>query len=308
VSASKSRPVWSGLPAAVRAEVERVVGGPVVDARSCPGGFSPGFASVLTRADGRRVFVKAVDGDAWPSDVVLHRAEAEVNAVLPTAAGAPRLLGAFDDGQWVGLVFEAVEGREPRQPWDAGELDRVVTALLARADVPAPAGLAHDLPRLGGWAALVDERDRVAEHSPWAADHLPRLARLDRAGIAAARGDSLAHCDFYPHNVLLTADGVAVVDWPHARAASPLVDLVALLSSAAADGLDPESVLASRAVPGTRDDLDAILAAHAGFLVLGGLSAMPPGLEAIATAKLRLGLGALAWLERRLGSSRTAVE
>jgi len=238
VSASKNRPVWDGLPAAVRAAVERLVGGQVVEARSCPGGFSPGFASVLTRADGHRVFVKAVDAVRWPGDAALHRAEAEVGAALPVTAGAPRLLGGFDDGHWVGLAFEAVDGVEPRQPWDAVELDRVVTALLARDHVPAPAGLSREHPRLGGWTALADQRARVAEHSTWAADHLPRLVELEREGLAAAEGDSLVHFDLYPHNVL----------------------------------------------------------------VGGGLAVMPPGQEAIATAKRRLGLGALPWLARRLRS------
>jgi hypothetical protein len=42
------------------------------------------------------------------------------------------------------------------------------------------------------------------------------------------------------------------------------------------------------------------LAAHAGYLLGGGLAPSPPGLEAIAEAKLRLGRGALDWLRRRL--------
>ena len=45
--------------------------------------------------------------------------------------------------------------------------------------------------------------------------------------------------------------------------------------------------------------VDAILAVHAGFLLAGGLLPVPPGLEAIAAAKRRLGRGAVEWLERR---------
>jgi len=47
--------------------------------------------------------------------------------------------------------------------------------------------------------------------------------------------------------------------------------------------------------------VDAILTAHAGFLLAGGLLPVPPGLEAIAAAKYRLGRGAVEWLERRRG-------
>jgi hypothetical protein len=62
--------------------------------------------------------------------------------------------------------------------------------------------------------------------------------------------------------------------------------------------LDPEPYAAGDAVT-------EILAAHAGFLLTGGLTAEQPspaaaqGLAAIAAAKLHLGLGALRWLRRR---------
>jgi hypothetical protein len=47
----------------------------------------------------------------------------------------------------------------------------------------------------------------------------------------------------------------------------------------------------------------AILAANAGFLLAGGLTPAPPGLEAIGPAKLRLGRGALSWLRARLAAA-----
>lgn len=75
-----------------------------------------------------------------------------------------------------------------------------------------------------------------------------------------------------------------------------------VLSSAAADGIDPEPILRGLAVKEAFDleAVDAILAAHAGFLLYGGLSPVPPGLEPIAEAKLHLGHGALDWLQRRI--------
>ena len=44
MSASKNRPRWSELPVHVRGQISELVGGPVVAARNCEGGFSPGFA------------------------------------------------------------------------------------------------------------------------------------------------------------------------------------------------------------------------------------------------------------------------
>jgi hypothetical protein len=52
VSASKDRPRWDELPGRVRRLAEALAGGRVIRAESCPGGFSPGFASRLTLAVG----------------------------------------------------------------------------------------------------------------------------------------------------------------------------------------------------------------------------------------------------------------
>jgi hypothetical protein len=281
----------------------------VVAARNCPGGFSPGFASRLALADGRRVFVKAIDGERWPGEVGLYRDEARVNAVLPPTVPAPRLLGPFDHDGWTGMVFEDIDGLEPRLPWERADLVRTVVAAvgMSRALTPSPVPLGRDHPRLGGWAALAGDAAataRLAVESPWAAGNLPALAGLEADGLAAAHGDTLVHFDLYPHNVLLTPDRVVFVDWPHARLGAAGLDLLTLLISAAADGIDPDPILRDHGdgLPLDAATVDALLAAHAGFLVRGGLSTMPPGLEPIGAAKRRLGLAALAWLHRRLAA------
>lgn len=69
VAGSAVRPHWSDLPVSVRTRVEQALGAEVVEARSQGSGFTPGFASRLRLADGRRVFVKATDDThAWMID------------------------------------------------------------------------------------------------------------------------------------------------------------------------------------------------------------------------------------------------
>ncbi|MEN3309517.1 MAG: hypothetical protein V7603_5719 [Micromonosporaceae bacterium] len=307
MSASKDRLRWNQIPAPIRAEIEQLLGGTVITARNCPGGFSPGFASRLTLTDGRRVFVKAMDADAWPEEAMTHRTEAVTTAALPATAPAPQFLGTFDNDHWVALAFEDIDGAQPPQPWNPTDLGRVAAAVgqLARAVTPSPITLPHDHPRLGGWAELAHDRSRLTQlpdHSRWAANNIAHLIRLEEEGLAAAQGPSLVHFDLYPHNILLTPRRVLFIDWPHARLGTPVVDLVVVLSSAAADRIDPEPILRNHAgttefEPGT---IDAILAAHAGFLLNGGLSPTPPGLEPITKAKLHLGHGAVNWLQQRL--------
>jgi Ser/Thr protein kinase RdoA (MazF antagonist) len=310
MNTSKNRPLWNDLPASVRADIEQLIGGPVVQTQTCPGGFSPGFASRLTRTDGRGVFVKAMHADTWPLEAVQHRTEARIAAALPSTIPAPKFLGMFDDRHWTVLAFEDINGTQPRQPWDRTDLNRVAAAViqLTQAVTPSPIALPRDHPRLGGWAELARDQPcltQLPEHSAWAADNMPRLIQLEEEGVVAAEGDSLVHFDLYPHNILLTPDGVAFVDWPHARLGAPIVDLLIVLSSAAADGINPEPVLRNYAANAELDQpeaVDAILAAHAGFLLHGALSPTPPGLEAIAAAKLHLGLGSLNWLQQRLAN------
>ena len=303
---SKKRPHWADLPVPVRTSIEALLGGSVAEAESCAGGFSPGFASRLTLEGGRRAFVKAVDGQRWPTEASHSRAEAEVAGRLPAGLPVARLLTAQDDGRWVILAFEHVDGAEPVQPWTAPQIRRVVAqaVALARAGTPSPVDLPRDHPRLGGWARLAglpSGPDRLRGVSTWAFEHLDRLTAVEREGMDAAQGDCLVHFDLYPHNVLLTRDRVVFVDWPHARLGAPVIDLITLLSSVAADGIDPAPYVPESGfgLPGRPAAFDAILAAHAGFLLAGALSPMPAGLEAIAAEKLRLGIGAVRWLQRR---------
>jgi hypothetical protein len=93
------------------------------------------------------------------------------------------------------------------------------------------------------------------------------------------------------HNILLAPGRVLFIDWPHARLGAPIIDLLTLLSSAAADGLDPEpffrrQTLAAQAGPHA---IDAVLAAQAGFCLADALDSPPPGLERVYTARLDLG-------------------
>jgi len=313
MSASKSRPRWSELPAYVRGQICELAGGRVVAAENCEGGFSPGFASRLTLADGRLKFAKAIDAAAWPMQATMYRDEARVAALLPMTVPAPRFLGSVDDGHWVILAFERAVGAEPSVPWRARELAQAAAAAsaMSQALTPSPVAMPADHPRLGGWAELAADpsaRAKLAEMSAWAARNLGFLTELELVGLTAARGETLVHFDALPHNIMRTDRQVLFVDWPHARLGAPFIDLLTVLASAGDTGIDLDSLAVQ---PVTADvepeELDAVLAALTGFWLAGGVAEFPPGLGPVAAAKLALGRGALCWLQRRLtstGSSR----
>lgn len=304
---SKKRPLWADLPAEVRAFIERLVGGRVVSVVNCPGGFSAGFASRLELANGARAFVKAIDAERWPMHADWHRTEARIVGALPTAVPAPRLLGFAEEAGWVTLAFEDVDGREPAQPWRADELDRVLDALddLVRGLTPSPVDRARDHPRLGGWRVIAADESlsrRLAEIDRWPADRLTHLVDLEADGLEAARGDALVHFDAFAHNILLAENGVFFVDWAHARLGAPFVDLVLLLSSVNAGGIDPDAIVAEHPLTAEVDPraVTGVLAAEAGFATMGALGSPEPGMEPVRDAKLALARSALTWLKGRI--------
>src|SRR3954470_11253780 len=104
---------WKDLPLAVRVAAQSALGAPVASDLPQPGGFSPGLASRLVLADGRRVFSKAICAARNPRSPDLYRREIEVMKALPASAPAPRLRWSFDDGNWVMLVLDDVHGKMP---------------------------------------------------------------------------------------------------------------------------------------------------------------------------------------------------
>ena len=116
--ATGRRLAWADAPEWLRDEVEARLGGRVAEAVTQPGGFSPGVATRLRLADGRRAFVKAVGPEPNPDSPGIHRGEARVMAALPRSAPAPRLLWSLDRRGWVALAFEDVAGAQPTLPGD----------------------------------------------------------------------------------------------------------------------------------------------------------------------------------------------
>ncbi|MFC8825950.1 phosphotransferase [Streptomyces sp. NPDC057137] len=306
---SRRRP-WNELPSSVRTGIEDVLGGTVAGATSQKGGFSDGLAARLRLADGRRAFAKAVDAAAAPGVAAHHRREVEVNGGLPPGAPVPRLLGAYDANGWVALVFEDVDGALPVQPWREGELVRVLDAMtdLSERLTPAPRlNSAATSPRLGGWGRLVDSPRslaRLAVVAPRAARELDRHLALEARLPEAIVGETLAHGDLYPFNVLLTDERVVVVDWPHAWTGPAYADVVMLLGSVALDGIDPEPYAARHPLLRGVDPVavDVLISAQAGFLLAAACSMdasaprTDPRLEHAMTA---LGLASLRWLSLR---------
>ena len=302
---------YDGTPVDLRAWVDGVLGSPVVSAATQPGGFSPGVAARLVCADGTRAFCKAVtDVNAFAPEA--HRREQRITAALPADVPSPRLLDGYDDGRWVALLLQDIDGRHPRLPWNDADLRRVLDTVdeLSATLTPCPVS---GVPSVAGeWREDFDNWRSVAtgEHPaaldswPWAAQHLSRLAELEAAWEVAATGETLLHMDLRADNLLLDDERVWVVDWPHAARGAAVLDLVAMAPSVAMQGgPDPGTVLSMTAIgrAADPDGVTALVCAVAGYFVISSLSPPPPGLPTVRAFQAAQGDAALRWLAELTG-------
>lgn len=308
-----SRLAWHDIAVSVRAQIEDVLGGPVVEAVSQPGGYSPGSADRVVTASGRRAFVKAASPTVNADTPGIHRREAAITARLPAAVPAPRLIGAVDDGEWIALVLDDVEARHPSTPWQPRELTAVfdvlqqVASIALPADVPVTdAGdeLAQDA--VARWRLLDPD---VVPALPggldsWVRAHFDELTDAAAQGVADARGDRLVHYDTRADNILLRPDGsVVLVDWPWAARGAGWFDALTLLINVRFydSNADVEGLIAGHAVFDgmPADAATHVLAAFAGMFLEASLRPDPPRMPTLRRFQHDQAVVTLDWVRRR---------
>jgi len=310
------RPSWGALPPPVRDRIQDLSGAQVVTAAVAGGGFTRGFAGVLRLDDGGSVFVKAASAAERPIVASSYRTEASVLERLPPEVPAPRLRWSDEVDSWVLLGIDPVPAaRMPGLPWTDADVVSAVRACEAAAGVLAtpPAGSA--LPRLnedlggeGGpfltWFGDVASATAATDLlSPWARARLPALQGLVDRSLAAIDGGTACHGDLRPDNLVLDHSGRTwICDWNWLALAAPWTDLVGLLVTVHAGGLDADSVLQSSWLGAGIDDeaVDAWLALMAAFM-LAQAGDEPPSFASpwLGAHRAFFGTAALSWLERR---------
>lgn len=299
-----TRLAWADLPADLHAWVGQALGAPVVEAVSQPGGFSPGTADRVVTADGTRAFVKAVSPEQNPDTPGLHRREIEVLRTLAGVQDVPQLLDAYDDGHWVALVIEDVEGRHPRLPWVNDELAATLEVIgsLSRAPAPTdwPALEGELVGEFGAWSRLADPLDAHRPDSapvdegyadpapprldPWIVERLPELVELCAVTLPRLAGPSVVHTDLRADNVLVGPDGrVQLVDWPWASKGAAWADAAMLLVNVRwSGGLDIRPHLSTiYSLGATHEDVLGAIAGVGGFCTEAGALPPQPGLPTL---------------------------
>lgn len=224
---------YSAVPDGVMAWVDETLGSPVVSVAEQVGGMSPGCASRVVGANGTRAFVKAVGAELNVGSLVLFRREIEALGLLGSHELWAGLLESYDDGAWVALVLEDVDGRHPDLADDATmrllleRTDQLVEVMNQRLPNPPAPGPRSDDPPLfrpgpvdmGEVFAYWREGLRAAPDLPadlmprWVVERLPELLALVET-LAECPHDHVVHYDIRNDNLLQRPTGELVfLDW-----------------------------------------------------------------------------------------------
>ncbi|WP_141779777.1 phosphotransferase [Nocardioides albertanoniae] len=219
---------YADVPTAVTGWVEARLGSPVVSYADQVGGMSPGCATRVVCADGTRAFVKAVGADLNAHTPTLFRREIAVLDLIGEHPLWARLEASYDDGDWVALVLEDVEGRHP----DLSD-DVVMGRLLEATDdlsvvlgerTPreiATGGGTYDTGLTGQHSIFRQFADSVETLTEIPDAPVPAWVRADTAGwakkirtLAEHPMTTLVHYDIRVDNLLQRPTGeIVFVDW-----------------------------------------------------------------------------------------------
>jgi len=173
-------------------------------------------------------------------DASLAHEEAAMRAARAALPLVPSVVGRVDVDGRPGLVMERVDGpdlitllsKKPWITWRAGAISGDVHAQLH--DVVAPASLPSLVEQAREWVA-----------SPLVPEHARRAALHELESLP--EGDRLLHCDFHPGNILMSARGPVVIDWPNTTRGAPHADVARTLVLVRGGTLPPGSPLVARA-------------------------------------------------------------
>jgi hypothetical protein len=304
------RLTYDAVPAAVRAWVEEQLGSPVVATAEQVGGMSPGCATRLTCADGTRAFVKAVGAELNPDTPGLFRREIGVLRHLGEHELWARLLASYDDGAWVALLIEDVEGRHPDFA-DPAELESVLTGVerladvLQHRDVPASVDLVDVAHVFGKWAdslATLADAPAVTPVPDWLRSDPEGWAEVLRhhAGLPMPH---VAHWDIRVDNLLRRSGGeVVFVDWGTAARGPSWADpLLARLERVDDPWFDTSAASSPALAEAGEEAVTAFLAGFGAHLAVRSVVAVDVNLPTLNDFRIRESRRMLEAVARRSG-------
>lgn len=301
------------MPQQIRLWVAGVLGSRISEVHEQTGGMSPGCATRLVCDDGTRVFVKVVGTPLNPLTPDLFRREIAALDLIGSSPMWADLVTSWDDGDWVAIVLEDVEGHHPDLADDAtmdlllAQTERLGAALAERVpDPPDPAqvGLADLTGAFETCAGVFDRLDEVPDTL------LPAWVRRDARGwqprvrgLADSGQRRLVHFDIRDDNLLQRPTGELVfVDWGACGVGPAWLDpLFARLEGVESPWFDASLASSPALVDAGDDAVTAWLIGFGTFLAWRASTAVDVNLPTLQAFRITESRRFFAGAERRLG-------
>lgn len=309
-AAKNSRLQWDQLPIKVRAGIEKIMGSPVSQALSQPGGYSPGTADRIVTVSGTRFFVKAVGSSINPDSPKIHRKEIRIMETVSEYLPGSGIIGSYDDGEWVAIIFEDIDGRHPDL---SQELDRklVMDALERLTFKPLSSKTAELLPSLTDDVAYgFDAWNRIAADpipglDPWVVQNFDRLSKSSAEAAYRLRGDYMVHTDLRKDNILISGNQAFIVDWPWAAVGAPWFDALTVIIDAGVHNdefnAQKEIETCSLLLNATGEDIDSVISGMMGYFFDCARQPSPAGISSLRTFQQNEGIACLKIMQQRWG-------
>lgn len=300
---------WEQLPLEVRLAIEEIMGGRAIEAVTQHGGYSPGTADRIVTEHGTRFFVKSVGTSVNPSSPDILRKEITVMQSLPEYQFGAGMVGSYDDGQWVAVVFNDIDGRHPDFT-DKHDRKLVSDALQLLISKPLSREACEKLPSLtddvlmpfNGWKAIKDSP--LANNDEWVANNLNLLLTLSSTAASRLQGNFLVHSDLRKDNIMISGNQALIIDWPWAAHGAPWFDALTILIDAKVHDVSFDLVQGISSSPILSlvpdDDINSVTAGIAGYFLDSSRKPAPPGLDALRPFQFRQGMVALELLRTRI--------
>ena len=226
---------------------------------------------------GRTLFTKHAPVDSPVGNAYLL--EISKHEWLPDAATGGLFLGSINTDGVVALLFNGVRDISP-DPSRWTDMSEVVTAVLGLVpvyeslDQVCPPEIAYTL--AGFWDTRTFWQDAWnIQTRPFGVSRrlLGALRDYETAGgecwMLEQPVGTACHGDLRRDNLIITPDGITVVDWAYTGRGPRIMDAVTLGSDVGASGINPASILSPDGPYAalTRDDLLVALAAYSGLFI-----------------------------------------
>lgn len=301
---------YSAAPASIHCWAEALLGGSLIEAHARVGGMSPAVAVSLRAANGRSAFVKAVSSAINPDSPQHFRHEIAVLTALSSLPPVPyraTLLSTYDDGDWVAIALEDIDGRHP--DWSSSA-DRAgvfeVVRQQSRELTPVPSCMPHDS-SYGGIVKYLEKMktpipEEIAALPSWASDEFPMLLDLAQRSLDHQRAESFCHTDIRYDNILIRHhdNQPLILDWGMSRRGQRWGDTMVYALEWVDSRYFDEIVTRVGLTRVEEDDVTGFIAAMGCYLLMVAVHPPPPSLPNLPAFRRQLGTACLAGVRRRL--------